>query len=383
LSRTRRAAGFTGTGASSVSVGERHGQLLFKTIGAISGDYRPMRAMKYCQDQASPKQEYVMFTKIIKAAALVLVAFSTAGASAQSFPSKPVKIVVATTAGGQTDVYTRALATELSKVWGQPVIIENKPGASTIIGSIYVAQSPADGYTILVANDPTLSSNQYLHSKLGYDPVKDFAPVINMVETIQIMVAEPSFPAQTLSQLVAMAKAKPGVINYGTFGNGSKTHLDTEAFAQVAGIKLAHIPYKGVSDVMVALLGKQIDIALSGISAAQPHIRSGKLKALAIAGPTRSPLLPSVPTFAEAGVPGFESRSWFGLVVPTGTPRAVIDKIAQDTSTIINRPDFLEKHIIGNGYSLLNQGPDQYEAFLKKDRAEYAARIKNINLKPQ
>ncbi len=316
-------------------------------------------------------------------AAIAAIAFMAATATAQTFPNKPVKLVVPTTAGGQTDNFARALGLELGKIWSQPVIIENRPGANTIVGASYVAQSPADGYTILLANDPTLSSNQYLYAKLPYDPVKDFAPVINMVESVQVLVAESSFPAQTLGQFIDMAKAKPGFYNYGSWGEGSATHLDTEKFSQVAGIKLVHVPYKGAADTMVALMGKQIDVAFAGVSLSLPAVRSGKLKVLAYGGTKRSPQHPNVPTFAESGVPGFESKAWFGLVVPAATPRAVIEKIAQDTSAILKKPEFADRQITSVGYWLIDQGPDQFEAFLKKDRTSYASRIGALNLKLQ
>jgi tripartite-type tricarboxylate transporter receptor subunit TctC len=322
-----------------------------------------------------------MISKLARAVVLLPLLWGFA-ASAQQFPSKPVTFVVPVAGGGQTDILIRRLAEELRKEWGQPVLVENKPGASTIIGAAYVARAPADGYTILVANDPTLSSNQFLHLKLSYDPDKDFALVLNMVDSTSILVTEASFPANTVPELIALAKQKPGALTYASFGARGKTHIDTEALALQTGTKFTHVPYRGAGPVMVALLGKQIDFAFSGILSALGAIRDGKIKALGIAGPQRSPVLPNVPTFAEAGVP-FNSRAWYGLIVPAGTPQAVIDKIARDTSKVITDPEFLRKNIVGAGFGLLNQGPKEFAAYLTKDRAEYESRIKNAGMKPE
>jgi tripartite-type tricarboxylate transporter receptor subunit TctC len=323
----------------------------------------------------------IRFRRAMIALAVAAMAATAGTAQAQSFPSKPVKLVVGTTAGGLTDTVTRAMAAELTKIWGQPTLVENRPGASTIVAAAYAAKAPADGHTILMANDPTLSSNQYLYSKLPYDPVKDFAPVINVYEAISLFAVRADHPAKSLRQLIAIAKEKPGTINYASFGPGSKTHLDTEAFLQQTGIKMTHIPYKGISEVLTALVGGQIDVGFSGIAPVIPYIRSGQLRALALAGPTRFAGLPDVPTFAESGVPNFESRSWFGLVVPAATPRPVIDRIAADVSKVITRPEFTEKYLTGVGLNLLNQGPDQFAKFLESDRADYAQRVKLVNVK--
>jgi tripartite-type tricarboxylate transporter receptor subunit TctC len=303
------------------------------------------------------------------------------GAMAQAYPAKPVKIIVPFTAGGLADALARGIAQELSREWSQPVVVENRPGANTIIAAEATAKSPADGYTLLMANDPTLSSNQYLYSRLSYDPVKDFAPVINVAETLQILVAGPAFTGRTLADLIAAAKAKPGEVSYGTFGAGSKAHIDTEAFARQAGVTMLHVPYKGIADVVPALLSSQIQVAVAGVPPVLQLVQSGQLRALAIAAPKRAALLPNVPTFTEAGLNGFNASAWFGLVAPAGTPRAIVDKVAADVSKVITRPEFQKKYISGVGLELLNQGPDQYSEFLKKDRLAYAVQIKNINVK--
>lgn len=313
-------------------------------------------------------------------AAITLSVMATA-ALAQGYPNKPVKIIVPFSAGGLTDVLARGLGEELGRKWKQPVIVDNRPGANTIIGARLVADAAPDGYTILMANDPTLSANQYLYSKLPYDPVNDFTPVINLVKTEQILVTNKKSPYQTLEELVNAAKENPGKITYGSYGVGSKAHLDTEAFAKLANVKFNHIPYKGVADVVVGLLSEQIDFGLTGISPVLEHIKSGNLRALAISSPERRALFPDLPTFAEKGMPEFESVAWFGLVVRQGTPQAIIEKIATDASQILRRPEFEERYVTGVGLELADQGPADFASFLTKDRKQYEERIRAANVK--
>ena len=303
-----------------------------------------------------------------------------APAGAQQFPTKPSKMIVGFPPGGPADVLARPLAEGLSKQWGQPVLVENKPGANSIIATDYVAKQPADGYTLLLANDPSLSSNQYLYSKLPYDPVKDLTPVAGVATTTLILVVPASLPVNNLKELIALARQKSGTLTYGSIGPGSVTHLDAEAFATAAGIKLTHVPYKGTGEVIPALLNGQIDMTLTAIGPSIPHIRSGKFKALAVASQARYPVLPDVPTFAEAGLP-FEARSWFMVAAPAGTPKPVIDKIAADVKRVVETAEYRQKFIDAMGMEPLNLGPVELEGFLQKDRAKYAERVKNANVK--
>ncbi|MFN0304410.1 MAG: Bug family tripartite tricarboxylate transporter substrate binding protein [Burkholderiales bacterium] len=303
-------------------------------------------------------------------------------ALAQSFPSKPVRIIVSYPPGGPVDALARPLADGLQKLWnGNPVLVENRPGANAIIGTDYVAKQPGDGHTLLLANDPSLSSNQYLYSKLPYDPVKDFVPVAGVASTTLILLVPPGRSYATFQQLVAGAKDKPGTLSYGSIGPGSVTHLDAEAMASAAGAKLVHVPYKGTGEVVPALLAGQIDMALSAIGPSLGHIRSGKLRALAIASGQRNPLLPDVPTFNEAGLANFEARSWFALAAPTGTPRAVVDKIAADVRKIVDAAEYRDKYIAGMGLDPLPLGPDAFAKYLDADRTKYAERVKNANVR--
>ena len=310
----------------------------------------------------------------------LILCLAASVAAAQAWPSKPVRLIVPYPAGGLTDVLARAMAAEVVKLWGQPLLVENRPGASQMIGAEAIARSAPDGYTIGMLDKTPLAINPFLFSKVPYDPVRDFAPVINLVQTSQVLVAYPGLEANSVAQLIELAKSKPGGINYGTFGPGSITHLDTEAFSSQAGIKLTHIPYKGIAEVLPAVASGQIQIALSGVPPALPLYRQGRVKILAVASPKRMPLLPEVPTLAESGI-DLTSQSWFALFVAAGTPRTIIDKIAADIGRIISQKEFDERFVTGVGLEMINQGPEQLAATIAADRAKYQVYVKNSNVK--
>ncbi len=313
-------------------------------------------------------------------ASLALALF-TGAAFAQAYPTKPIRVIVPFPAGGLTDVLVRGIGQELTKVWGQQVIVENRPGANTIIGAEAAAKSAPDGYTLFMATDSTLSLNAFLYNKLSYDPVKDFAAVVGLAAAATVLVAGPSFPANNLQEFVALAKKKPGTITYGTFGPGSATHIDTEAFSQITGIKLVHVPYKGITEVIPAIMAGQIDVALSGVPPALALLRSGKLKAIVHAGDQRSPMMPNTATFGESGAPGFVSRSWFGLVAPAATPRPIIDRIAAEVGRIVTTKSFDDRFISGVGLEPFVLMPDQFAEFLKANRVTYGERIQKLGFK--
>lgn len=315
-------------------------------------------------------------------AALALSAGQAAQAApGEAFPTKMVRIVVPFTAGGLADVLARGLAQELGVRWSQPVIIENRPGANTIIAAEYVARSQPDGYTLLMANDPTLSSNQYLYRKLPYDPVKSFTPVAGVAQTREILLVAKDFPVQSVADLVAQAKARPGHVTYGSYGQGSKAHLDAAVFSAQAGIELNHVPYKGVADVMTALAGGQINMAMVGVPPSIPMVKGGKVRLLAVAAPQRIAAFPDTPTFTELGFPQMVSQSWFGLVAPAGTPPAVVADIAAAVRQVIAQPAFQEKTITSVGLEPLDLGPDAFARFLERDRQEYEHVIRGLNVK--
>ncbi|CAM4029855.1 Bug family tripartite tricarboxylate transporter substrate binding protein [Bordetella tumulicola] len=316
----------------------------------------------------------------IGVAALVLGA-GQAAAQDEAFPTKMVRIVVPFTAGGLADTVARGLAHELASRWSQSVVVENRPGANTIIAAEYVARSEPDGYTLLMANDPTVSSNQYLYSKLPYDPVKDFTPVVNVVQTREILLVSNDFPAGDVQELIALAKAQPGHLTYGSYGQGSKAHLDAETFSALAGIKMNHVPYKGVTDVMTALVGGQINMAMVGVPPSIPMVKAGKVRLLAVAAPQRIAAFPDTPTFAELGFETMVSQAWFGLIAPAGTPPAVVAKIAADVQQVMRQPAFQHRYVTSVGLEPLDQGPEEFARFLAQDRREYERSIRAVNVK--
>jgi tripartite-type tricarboxylate transporter receptor subunit TctC len=339
-----------------------------------------MRSLLSLNRRGSASGAASRLLRALTAGAAMLLALNPATATAQAYPTGPVRIIVPFTAGGVADVITRGVATGLAATWGHPVVVENKAGASTIIGSAAVAKAAPDGHTMLMANDPSLSMNQYLYSKLPYDPVRDFTPVINVAGGASVLIASPRLKANNITELIALAKQRPGELTYGSFGPGSSTHLRMELFADGQGIRLNHIPYKGIADVMPAVMSGQIDMAFASVAPVLPLIRAGKVKALGYANPERSPVLPEVPTFVEQGV-DFNARAWFGLAVPAGTPKPIVDKIARDVSAVISTREFDQKYLSGVGMYLLNQGPEAYAKFLEQDRRSWEQAAKRANVK--
>jgi tripartite-type tricarboxylate transporter receptor subunit TctC len=297
------------------------------------------------------------------------------------FPNRVVKVVVAYPPGGLIDIYARAVTNELGKVWQQPVIVENRPGSATNLGAEYVAKSAPNGYTILLADDGQLSRNKYLFARLSYDPEKDFIPVVSLASVNQILIANRSFPARTLEEFIALAKATPGSINYGSFGIGSKSHVDTEVMSQIFGIKLNHVAYKGIADVIPAFERGEIQIALAGISAVVTKINNGTLQALAVATDSRQTVLPNVPTFEEAAGKKFVSRGFFGLAVPTGTPTSIVERISSDTHQAVTDSEFERKYVTSVGFDPMVLPARKFQKLLSQERATAADEIPKLGIK--
>jgi tripartite-type tricarboxylate transporter receptor subunit TctC len=309
------------------------------------------------------------------ALALLLACFAL-GAQAQTWPTKPVRIVVAYPPGGGIDVMGRQIAEKLTGIWGQPVVVENKPGANTILATESVARSAPDGYTVLLTTDATFSINPHLYAKLPFDTQRDFIPVTMLVLLQQLLVANPSLPANTLQELIALAKSKPGTINYASYGSGSQPHLSGEMLKYKAGIDLVHVPYKGISLAVPAVMAGEVQLTFAGIATSMPQLKAGRIKALAIGGPQRSPLLPQVPTFAELGYPEVETHAWFGLFLPAGSPREAVNRIYQDTRTIIEEPEFRQKQLIDKGYDVVGSSPEEFAAYIRKDSESRARAVR-------
>ena len=309
---------------------------------------------------------------------IVIALCTIAAAQAQSWPSKPVRLVVAYPPGGGIDVLGRQLAEKLTPVWGQPVVVENKPGANTILATDAVAKSPADGHTILLTTDATFSINPHLYARLPFDPQHDFVPVTMLVLLQQLLVANPTLPANTLADLVRLAKEKPGAINYASYGSGSQPHLSGEMLKYKAGIDLTHVPYKGISLAVPAVMAGEVQLTFAGIATSMPQLKSGRIKPIAIGGMKRSPLLPEVPTFAELGFPEVETHAWFGLFVPAGSPQEAVQRIYRDTRAIIDEPQFRQKQLIDKGYEVAGSAPQEFAAYIRTD-SEHRARAVQIS----
>src|SRR3954463_6891630 len=304
--------------------------------------------------------------------AAALVAFATA-ATAQT---KAVRIVVAYPPGGGIDVMARQVAEKLTGLWGQPVVVENKPGANTILAADTVAKSAADGYTVLLSTDATFSINPHLYAKLPYDAERGFIPVTMLVLLQQLLVANPSLPANTLADLIRLAQEKPGTINYASYGSGSQPHLSGEMLKYKAGIDLVHVPYKGISLAVPAVMAGGGRLTFAGIATSTAPRKSGRIKAIAIGGAKRSPLFPDVPTFAELGYPEVETHAWFGLFLPAGAPKEAVSRIYLDTRKILEEPEFRQKQLIDRGYEVAGSSPDEFSAYISKDRESRGRAVK-------
>ncbi len=287
-----------------------------------------------------------------------------------------MRIVVAYPPGGGIDVMGRQIAERLGAAWGQPVIVDNRPGANTIVATDLVAKSAPDGYTVLMTTDATFSINPHLYAKLPFDPQRDFVPVTMLVLLQQLLVAHPSLPANTLEELIRLAKAKPGSINYASYGSGSQPHLAGEMLKNKAGIDLVHVPYKGISLAVPAVMAGEVQLTFAGIATSSAPLKAGRIKALAIGGQTRSPLFPQVPTFTELGYPEVETHAWFGLFLPKGSPPEAVTRIYQDTRRILETPEFRQKQLIDRGYEVVGSAPEAFAAYIRKDSESRARAVR-------
>ena len=311
-------------------------------------------------------------------AALLLV-MNTSLLCAQSYPAKPIRMVVPLAAGGPGDVLTRTMGQKLAEQTGQTVFIDNRPGANTNVGTEFVAKAPADGYTLLSTGNP-LTTNPSLYPVLPYDPQRDFAPVTLFASIPLLLVVHPSLPVKTTGDLVALAKAKPAQLHYGSAGNGSALHLAGEMFNSVAQVKLVHIPYKGVTNAFSDLLGGQISIMFPGAPIALPQIKTGKLRALGTTGAKPMPAAPDLPPIAQSGLPGYEVLVWYGIVTPTGTPPAVITRLHTEISKIVQLQDIKDRWAV-LGAEPLHGTPEQFAAFIKADLGKWAKVVRAANVK--
>jgi tripartite-type tricarboxylate transporter receptor subunit TctC len=303
-------------------------------------------------------------------------------AQAQTYPDRPIRLIAPFPAGGLADVLARAVGDELTRSLGQPVIVENRAGAGGNIGAESVAKSAPDGYTLLMTSAGILTANQFLYAKMPFDPEKDFVAVSNVADMPMMVVVSPKVEAKTLAELVAFARANPGKLNFGSPGIGTTGHLGLAMFMYAANIKLTHIPYKGAAPAITDLLAGQIDGVVDNPPTVLPHIAAGKLRPLAVTAKQRMPLLPDLPTAAEAGVPNYEASSWFGVVAPAGTPPAVVARLQKDIAAALKQP-VLRERFAKAGARLIGNTPDEFAQQIRDDRKKWGEIIKAAGIKAQ
>jgi len=306
----------------------------------------------------------------------VAIALSLHGlAHGQAYPSKPIRMIVPYPPGGGTDIFARLLAAKLSPALGQQVVIEQRPGAGGVIGADVAAKAAPDGYTLLIGQASNLAINQHLMSKLPYDPVKDFAPITLIATSPGLLVVHPSLPIRTVKDLVALARSKPGTINYASAGNGSPGHLAAAYFNKVAHIDLLHVPYKGATPAMTDVIAGHASLYFTSPVAAQPYVQSGRLRQIAVTSAQRFPPLPDVPSIAEAGYPDFDMTSWWGLLAPAGIPRDIVARLHTESVTALNAAEMKER-LAAQGALVVTNAPDQFASYLKSEIANWGRIVK-------
>ena len=301
---------------------------------------------------------------------------------AQPYPNRPLRIVVPFPPGGGTDIGTRIVAQKLQEAWGQAVIVENKPGAAGIVGTELTAKSAPDGYTFMMGNIGTHAINVSLYKKLAYDPVKDFAPVSMVADLPLLLLVHPSVPANSVKELIALAKSQPGKLNFSSSGAGGSMHVAAELFKSMTGVDMVHIPYKGGAPAVADLLSGQVALSFSTVLETIQHVKAGKVRALAVTNDHRSIALPDLPTIAEAGLPGYQSISWLALFAPAGTPKEIVNKVSAESVRILTLPDVKER-LLAQGAEPIGSTPEQLAATLAADIAKYAKVIRESGYKPE
>jgi tripartite-type tricarboxylate transporter receptor subunit TctC len=306
----------------------------------------------------------------LHAPAAVIVTAAIASACAQSYPVKPVRLIVPYPPGGGTDIFARLLGAKLGDALGQQVVIDNRAGAAGVIGADTAAKAPPDGYTLVVGQASNLAINQHLMSKLPYDPVKDFTPITLIATSPSLLVVHPSLPVRSVKDLVTLAKARPGAINYASAGNGSPGHLAAEYFKKLTKTDIVHIPYKGATPAMLDVIAGQASLYFTSPIAAQPYVKSGRLRQIAVTSAQRFPPLPDVPAIAESGYRDFDMTSWWGLLAPAGVPKEIIARLNADAVKALNTPE-LKERLAGQGAMVVTDTPEQFAAYIKSEIANW------------
>ena len=314
---------------------------------------------------------------LARAAAFLCAAIACSGVMAQAYPNRPLRIVVPLSAGA-ADTLSRSIAAKLTERWGQPVIVENRPGAGTTIGTDLVAKAPADGYALLMATF-SHAVNATFYRKLPFDTLKDFTAVTLVASAPNVLQVNPAVPAQRVAELVALAKSQPGKLNFASAGNGSSSHLAGELFKTLAGVQIVHVPYKGAAPAMTDLLGGRVEMSFDPLPSSLAHIKGGKLRPLAVTTTTRSPVLPDVPTMAEAGVPGYELNGWSGLLVHANTPKDIVGALNREIVAIIQAPDVKER-FARLGFDIVGNTPEQFQAFIEAEVVKWGKVVREAKI---
>ena len=315
------------------------------------------------------------FASFTLAATLAFAAFLPSSVSAQPYPSKPIRLICPYAPGGATDIISRAVAIELSKTLGQPVNVDNRPGAGANLGSEMAARSAPDGYTLLTSASSLHGITPFLYKKLTYDPNKDLAPVIVLAGFANVLVVNPAVPANSVKELISLAKAQPGKLTCASSGSGSTIHMSCEMFKHMLGLDITHVPYKGSGPAVTDLMGGQVNMMFDNIPSSITHIRSGKLRALATTGARRAASLPELPTIAESGVPGYESTAWFGIAVPAGTPKEIVARLNAEGQKATKSPEFV-KRMTDLGYEIIGGTPEQMAGMIQDEYKRWGPIVK-------
>ena len=319
---------------------------------------------------------------MLRLAFVVAALFAASAALAQTYPSKPIRIIIAQAPGSATDVISRVVGNRLQEALGQPIVVEARPGAGGAVGTEAAARSAPDGYTLFMANNSTHGSNPALYPKLPYDAVNDFAPITLVAAVPYVLVVEPALPVKSVQDLIALAKSRPGKMNYASAGNGSTHQFCGELLKSMSGIDVLHIPYKGSPPAIAGLLGGEVSLMFANLTDVGSQIRSGKVKALAVTVTKRAGLLPEVPTMSEAGLPGFDIGSWFGLLAPAGTPAAIISRLNAETVKVLGRAD-VQSTLGAQGLELVPGSPEQFAAHIKSEIAKFTRIAKAAGIKAE
>lgn len=316
-----------------------------------------------------------MLAALVPVALGAMVAANADGASAQAYPSKVVRVVVPFGPGSTTDILGRTVAQKLGEAWNQQFIVDNRAGHGGNIGSDFVAKAAPDGYTLLVSAASTLAINASLYRNMPYDTATAFAPISLIAKVTNVLVVHPSLPAKSVKDLIALAKSKPGQLNFASGGSGGTQHLSGELFNTMAGTKIVHIPYKGSAAAMPDVLAGYVQMIFDAVPQSLPHIKAGRLRALGVTTAKRSPALPDVPTIAEAALPGYEATAWFGMVAPAGTPDAIIDKLNKQVVSILSKPE-MKAQLTARGVDAAPTTPEEFAAFIKSEMVKWAKVVK-------